>query len=476
MSVKVRDPSSSWFRRNASAPPIPRPHKELDPYLKESCQQMLQMTMERIDEVTQTWQAGDVVLTQYGSGHILDHPQMKGGCVVQNSNGSYSQREAKSVKLRLDWGGIMHCPQSHTIHKLLPPEEQNHVMEHLEQIRRLNLSIQTHDWGLSAQHEDACVACLFQKPFCNATTNNGRRFFTRQASGSSVGTSSTNKVTTKTKRCDVCGSPVCSQHQVAMEGLEFFTLCPYCSHDLNETEHNLHPRHPQLLENLQRLNLHYTRMVTQLTYYVPNLKKIGYDLTHKQKRDGAVNLGNSALGFAGAALGVASAAAMLTPAGPALLVAAVATSATSGTFSSVYAGYNMLSPKTVQQLADRCLGWYGLCLGILRSLERLRQDLIQQQHDFEDNTDSNSVNTSVDKMKNSLEVWNLLAKGSFSTTRSAMTGIGVTSSWGVTYSQAISNGLSAIPVVGTAFAIGCMAFDGTYGCEAKRCDVCTDQD
>ena len=444
--------------------PSPRAH-ESDPFMTESYQQMLQMTMELVEDVTQNFHVGDVVLTQYGSGHVMDHPPNDKDALGKHYSGN--RRSSTSLKIKLVWGGMMYCPQSSTIHKVLSPSEYQHAMEHLEQVRRLHVSIQCHEWGFPAQHELACVACLFQKPLCYSTTRR-QRFFHRSSSSSaavaSSSSSSTTKVSTKTKPCDVCGNPVCNQHKVTMGGstggVEFFTMCADCSHDLNETEHNLNPHHPQLLLNLQHLNQYYTRMVLQLSYCVPNLRKIGYELTHLQKRDGAVTMGNSALGFAGAALGVAGAVAMLTPAGPALLLAAMATSATSGTVQGVYASYNLLSSKTPQQLADRCLGWHGLCLGILNSLEQLRQDLIEQEHDFMDTPDSSTGNDKSAKKKESLEVWNSLAVGSFTTTRSAMTGIGVTSSLGASYSQAISTGLQTLPVVGAAFAIGCMAFDG----------------
>jgi hypothetical protein len=414
------------------------------------------MTMELVDDLTHNWHAGDVVLTEYGSGRLIDYPQKDKDTVWNNT-----------VKIKLDWGGVLHSPQSDAIHKLLSPTDYQHAMEHLEQIRRLNVSMQSLDWGLPAQHEDACVACLFQKPQFYSTTTRRQRYF--QQSSASMATASTVKVTTKTKRCDVCGNPVCSQHKVTMgnaaEGIELFIMCTDCSHDLNQAEHNLNAHHPHLLQNLQRLNQYYTRMVLQLSYCVPNLRRIGYELTHKQKRDGAFNLGNSALGFAGAALGVAGAVAMLTPAGPALLLAAVATSATSGTAQGVYSSYNLLSAKPAQQLADRCLGWHGLCLGILNSLEQLRQELLEQEHDFMDGSTSRlgtMNNNNIGKRKHSLEIWNALAVGSFATTRQAMTGIGVTSSLGASYSQAISSGLQTIPVVGAAFAVGCMAVDGRW--------------
>lgn len=156
------------------------------------------------------------------------------------------------------------------------------------------------------------------------------------------------------------------------------------------------------------------------------------------------------------------AAAMLTPAGPAILLAAVTMSATSGTVQGVYTTYNLFSNKTAHQLADRCLGWHGLCLGILNALTNVRLDLIKQQNSFEaEQQQEYGPQNTVHQPQQSLDLWNALAVGSFTTTRSAMTGVGVTSAMGASYSQAISTGLQGIPVVGAAFSVGCMAMDAS---------------
>ncbi len=463
--LNTKSQQSSWFRGRAqkqvqvqSTPAystISEDENDSD-HLKEMYQRMLGMTNELVDDLYLNLRAGNQVLTRYGKGTIQKKEPTPCNAV-----------SLSSTKIQLDWGAILNCPQSDFVHKLLSPEEYAKAIEHLEEIRKLHLSIQCLEWGIKQQADEACVACLFHKPelYSSTRTRQKRQYSWRSNSTGSSLAPDSSTASKKTCRCDVCGNPVCSQHKIAMDGgdVEFFTMCVDCSHDLNQTELNLNAHHPQLLQNLQRLVQYYTRMRLQLCFCVPNFAELGHQLTHKQQRDGAISLGNSALGFVGAALGVAGAAAMLTPAGPAILLAAVATSATSGTFQSMHASYNkFLSSKTAHQLADRCLGWHGLCLGILNALEALRQDLIVQEHDFvldhQDDSTRDKSSKSAPKQQ-SMEIWNALAVGSFSTTRSAMTGVSVTSAMGASYSQAINTSLQGIPVVGAAFSVGCMAMD-----------------
>ena len=58
-----------------------------------------------------------------------------------------------------------------------------------------------------------------------------------------------------------------------------------------------------------------------------------------------------------------------------------------------------------------------------------------------------------------MEEINNLAVGGFTTSRHAMTGVGVTATMGSAYSQTINASLQTLPVVGAAFSVGCMAMD-----------------
>ena len=205
-------------------------------------------------------------------------------------------------------------------------------------------------------------------------------------------------------------------------------------------------------------------MALNLTFCTPNLKELAERLTAKHRTNAKISLGTGGISFVGAALGVAGTAALLTPAGPALLLAAVATSASSAAIQGGQAGYNALfnmSLKEANQLADRIVGWHGLCIGILDALEQLRQTLLQQvlaitnkhRDDTEaDKTTSDNVETNAKKIKQqekdalllsqvlnsrshvsgtdkkstadqSLEVLNTLALGTYHTTRNGLTGV-----------------------------------------------------
>ena len=309
------------------------------------------------------------------------------------------------------------------------------------------------------------------------------------------------KKSTKTKFCDVCGNPVCSKHIIPSTGGQQFRMCVDCQFDFTQmfesTSSNkmtmkgssksknnnasngsngsagslLDLDHiPQLKQTLDRLLTYYTRMALQLTFCVPNLCELANRLTVKERSNSQIQLGTGGVSFVGAALGVAGACAMLTPAGPALLLAAVATSASSAAIQGGHMAYSKgfdMSQKETNQLADRILGWHGLCLGILDALEQLRQTLLQQifaitAAELEKNLlkNSNGTTSIADNVANdkkikqqqkanalilkqvlnsrshvnnnlsnkstsgqSLEVLNTLALGSYHTTRHGLTGV-----------------------------------------------------
>lgn len=259
---------------------------------------------------------------------------------------------------------------------------------------------------------------------------------------------------------------------------------------------------PQLSQSLDRLLTYYTRMALNLTFCVPNLKELAERLTAKHRTNAKISLGTGGISFVGAALGVAGTAALLTPAGPALLLAAVATSASSAAIQGGQAGYNALfnmSLKEANQLADRIVGWHGLCIGILDALEQLRQTLLQQvlaitnkERDdaVADKNNGDNSETNAKRMKQqekdalllsqvlnsrshvsgadkkstadqSLEVLNTLALGTYHTTRNGLTGVGLTASMGASYSQMLNASIQTVPVVGGAFSLGCMAMDAS---------------
>ena len=156
--------------------------------------------------------------------------------------------------------------------------------------------------------------------------------------------------TTRTKFCDVCGNPVCSKHISPAAPGNQFRMCVDCQFDFAQmfettssnklTQSGINSNlldldHiPQLTQSLDRLLTYYTRMALNLTFCVPNLKELAERLTAKHRTNAKISLGTGGISFVGAALGVAGTAALLTPAGPALLLEFLTLSSNSDKHSS----------------------------------------------------------------------------------------------------------------------------------------------
>jgi len=501
----------------------------LDSELHEQYNKMIDMTLELVRDVT-ICKRNDEVLTSYGKGVLLTR------------NGTCG-----SMEIQLPFGKLYHrLPEM--VHKSLEPDDYEQAMEHLEHIRKLGSAAQGQQWNVDIIDE-VCVACLFDKPYVDAkggkdnsiiasqnakklskaeaiekSKRNRRSWFTRITSVSTSTTETNSKVmapvmkerngmlkkkrkTTRTKFCDVCGNPVCSKHITPAAGGNQFRMCVDCEFDFQQmfetTSSNkmtqsginsnlLHLDHiPQLTQTLDRLLTYYTRMMLNLTFCIPNLKELAERLTVKERTNSRIRLGTGGMSFVGAALGVAGTAALLTPAGPGLLLAAIATNVGSAAIQGGQAGYNALfnlSLKEANQLADRVVGWHGLCVGILDALEQLRQTLLQQilaitnddvpeigevnekkrkqqEKDallLQQVLNSRSHLTAMDKRSTadqSIDVLNTLALGTYHTTRNGLTGVGLMSSMGASYSQMLNASIQTVPVVGGAFSLGCMAMD-----------------
>lgn len=453
---------------------------------QEKYSMMMKMTLELVQDLTSV-REGDAVYTAFGEGI----------CIQKHS----TRNPSMQVALRF---GTLYHREPEMVHKLLDANTYSEAMDHLDQVRKLQWTMRCEQWNVSlVGQEQDCVACLFDKPHwkgqgttsSNNATSTRTPWYRRMNKNnnnnnnkiSNNNNSSTfrqfHKHSAKHKSCDVCGNPVCAQHTIGHQSNNAgtnFIMCVDCQFDLTnvvqQKQNNssssakglLDPNHPQLPQTLDRLLQYYTRMVLQLQFWVPNAtKELSRLLTDSERNNAKVALGTGSLSFVGAALGVAGAAALMTPAGPAILLAAVATSATSATIQGTHAGVNRYRLKSstsqlshVHGLSDRLLGWHGLCLGILQVLEELRFQLLceheavlrvleEQQRaknaaaaDAQRNggamADSKkskilpqhrrpskllgSGRTSRSSNK-ALEVWNTLAVGSFHTTRHGLTGV-----------------------------------------------------
>mmetsp|Transcript_9344 Transcript_9344/g.22952 ORF Transcript_9344/g.22952 Transcript_9344/m.22952 type:complete len:651 (+) Transcript_9344:176-2128(+) len=509
-----------------------------DPKIHEQYQMMIKMTLELVRNMTIV-KKDDEVLTPYGNGILL---KRSGDC--------------GSMEIQLPFGKLYHR-KPEMLHKDVSPKDYEEAMEHLEQVRQLGLTAQGQQWNVDIIDE-VCVACLFDKPYCNnngggndkiASQNakriskeeaikkskrNRRHWLNRFSSAStstvvsrsrvaaplakeSDGTLTKKRKTTRTKFCDVCGNPVCSKHITPAAGGNQFRMCVDCEFDFTRmfettsankmTQSGINSNlldldHiPHLTQTLDRLLTYYTRMVLNLTFCAPNLRELAERLTYNERTNTKINLGTGGISFVGAALGVAGTAALLTPAGPALLLAACSTSASSAAIQGGQAGYNALfntNLKEANQLTDRVVGWHGLCVRILDALEQLRRTLVKQilsiskkdrnRGNSADNSETNEMSAKRTKQEEkdalllrqvlnsrsnvsgsdgdhksvseqSLDVLNTVAMGTYVTTRNGLTGVGLTAQMGASYSQMINASIQTVPVVGGAFSLGCMAMD-----------------
>jgi hypothetical protein len=448
--VGIFSNSTTTHERNSSSR-----NSETMTLTQENYSTMMNLTLELVLDLTSV-REGDPVYTPYGEGTCIQKQSLKNG----------------SMQVALSFGTLYTQPIM--IHKLIDTNTYSEAMNHLEQVRKLQWTMQCEQWNVPlVGREHDCAACLFNKPHWsgeNITGNStsARKVWFRRRPVNNKGSknTSTPQSAPKHKPCDVCGNPVCPQHTVGNQSSTNFLICVDCQLDLTYVVQKgintsakglLDPNHPQLPQTLDRLLQYYTRMVLQLEYWVPSAtKELSRLLTESERSNAKVALGTGSLSFMGAALGVAGAAALMTPVGHAILLAAVATSATSATFQGTHAGVHRFRLRNsssqlsqVHALSDRLLGWHGLCLGILNSLEELRVLLLSEHESVRSvlhkqatamamvNAGTKSTTISLQRnlnmrhtggkgsssTKKALEVCNVLAMGGFHTTRHGLTGV-----------------------------------------------------
>jgi hypothetical protein len=428
--------SSSASASASSAPPevsSPSPHKRLSSMDMEQFNVVFHETLLQVGDIAKL-RVGDVVITPFGEGKLLEI--------------------GESTKVALPWGIL--CTRRHNIHRRLPQEEFQEAMDHLNEMRKLQLAVECEKWNVPLQI-DGCTGCLLERPEYKSKRAKQQTKWSRFKQ--KVDQSRNKKP--QLWQCDVCGNPVCKYHdrQQQKGGGDHFHMCVDCAFDLNQVEHQLNAYHPHVLQNLERLLHLYTRMCLQFSFWLPYIPELCLQIFQRQRQNAKISLGTTGLGFVGAALGVAGAATMLTPAGPAILIAAMATSATSGTLQATHHGYDKFySSKVTHEISDRLIGWHGLCCGILQSLEQLRQDLLADRMVYTSFSALSNLARN-QKSKKGNELWNTVAVGSMGMTRSALTGVGVTSAMGAGYAQVLNSSLQTVPVVGAAFSVTYMAMD-----------------
>eukprot|EP00980_Cylindrotheca_fusiformis_P022550 scaffold9435_cov137-Cylindrotheca_fusiformis.AAC.6 len=438
-SVSSSSSSASSASSSPVSPDIPESAAAAATHLRLSSEDVAQFstlfhkTLQEVGGIAKL-RVGDIVLTPFGEGKLLEL--------------------GESTQVALPWGIL--CTRMHNLHRKLPQQEFQEAMDHLNEMRKLQLALECQKWNVPLQI-DGCVGCLLERPEYKAKRVQQQSKWSRFRQRVD---SSRNKKP-KLWECDVCGNLICKFHdrQQQKGGEDNFHMCVDCAFDLNQVEHQLNAYHPHALQNLERLLHLYTRMCIQFSFWLPYVPQLCSQIFQRQRKNAKISLGTTGLGFVGAALGVAGAATMLTPAGPAILIAAMATSATSGTLQATHQGYDRyFASKVTHEISDRLIGWHGLCCGILQTMEQLRKDLLaERMHYTSYATLSNFARNQKANKKN--ELWNTLAVGSMGMTRSAFTGVGVTSAMGAGYAQVLNSSLQTVPVVGAAFSVTYMAMD-----------------
>merc|ERR1712238_444404 len=84
------------------------------------------------------------------------------------------------------------------VHKKLSNHDYEQAMEHLEQIRKLLLTMQCQQWHIPILDE-VCVPCLFDKPYCQKVHKNNKNNTNNTTTSSMNATNSCSSTTTSTE-------------------------------------------------------------------------------------------------------------------------------------------------------------------------------------------------------------------------------------------------------------------------------------
>ena len=115
---------------------------------------MMNMTLDIVKDLTAV-REGDSVWTAFGKGICIHLPQQQ--------QTEPQQSEEQSMRVALSFGTLYHR-QPEMIHKLLSENEYVEAMDHLDQVRKLQWTMQCEQWNVNVvgKHQE-CVACLFEK-------------------------------------------------------------------------------------------------------------------------------------------------------------------------------------------------------------------------------------------------------------------------------------------------------------------------
>ena len=138
-----------------------------------------------------------------------------------------------------------------------------------------------------------------------------------------------------------------------------------------------------LQQRMEALMDIYDRVLLLLRYSEPLMNSLAAQLEYAERKNNHVKLGTSSASVVSGALGFAGMAAILTPAGPPLLLASVLTGGTGTAVQVSQEAKNYFNES--QKVANRILVLHGMLLSLLSAMEELqsvlRNDPILSEHE-----------------------------------------------------------------------------------------------
>jgi len=377
---------------------------------------------------------GSKVETNYGQGVVTKIRPDDGVCVVQ-----------------LDYGTMYIRPDVYPIRRAMTTQELNADFEALEKMRKLNLEVECSENGILHCDHAQCKKCLLANPTAHKTKTSSL--------SSSFLPSIPNPLASKKKitPCLLCASPTCTQHSSKGFAKERVTLCVDCE-GLFQKEmlhQDLAPQ--QLSAHLERMTDAYDRAFLLLRYSLQFVPPLMEQLHAEAARDDNMTLGTSSVGFVSGAMGFAGAAAILTPAGPPLLMASFVFGTSN---AAVGLGYSAKKHYYLQagptEVANKLIALFGFLQAILEAIVTFREQINADPTCANVQSSSSSQKDQGQQGRNAyLEA---LSQG-ISATKTTNTGLRVGNAVGYTATSNVFEFLGATPVIGQAFSAAMMVMD-----------------
>ena len=384
---------------------------------------------------------GSKVETSYGPGVVTKVRPEDHVCVVQ-----------------LDYGKIYVRTDVYPIRRAMTTQELNADFEALEKMRKLNLEVECNENGIAHCDHAECKKCLLLSSSANPPPTKMKTTI------SSFLPSIPNPLASKKTiaPCLLCASPTCTKHASREFAKERVTLCVDCEGLFQkEMLHQDLPRE-RLSGHLERLTDAYDRAFLLLRYSSQFVPPLVEQLHAEAARDDTVTFGTSSVGVVSGAMGFAGAAAILTPAGPPLLMASFVFGTGNAAVGLGYTAnkhYHLRAGPT--EVANKLIALFGFLHAIMEAIVTLRERI--NADPTHANVSSSSSSSSSSSQRNDdghrrnayLET---LSRG-IGATKTTNTGLRVTNAAGYTTTGNVFEFLGAAPVIGQAFLAAMMVME-----------------